>query len=195
VRTLTVTGQGAATAVPDAAVVRVSAVHRGRTLAEALAGAESARAAVVAAAEGLVVGTLNLSIWPSHDADGRPDGYEARHALEVTTTDLERANDLLASLAERVGDRLTVDGVSLAVSDPSAALGEAREAAYADARARAEHLAALAGATLGEVQDLVEGGAAPSGPAPMARALKADVGLQPGETTIAGAVTVTWSLT
>jgi uncharacterized protein len=192
-RTLTVTGHGAATAVPDTAVVRVSAVHRGATLAEALAGAESARAGVVAAAEGLVVGTLNLSIWPAHDPEGRPDGFEARHQLEVSTADLDRANDLLARLAAEVGDRLTVDGVQLAVRDATATVGQAREAAFVDARERAEHLAALADAELDKVVEVVEGGA-PTGGAPRALAAKADVGLQPGESTIASAVTVTWRI-
>lgn len=193
-RTLTVTGYGTATAVPDSAVVRISAVHRGPTLADALAGAESAREAVVAAAEGLVVATQNLSVWPSFDQEGQPAGFEARHALEVTTADVERANALLSRLASEVGDRLTVDGVSLAVADPGDALREAREAAFADARDRAEHLAALAGAELGQVEVVVEG--APAGAVPVSRVViaKAEVGLQPGESAISAAVTVTWAL-
>jgi uncharacterized protein len=191
VRTLTVTGHGTATATPDLAVVRVSAVHRGATLADALAGAESARAGVVAAAEGLVVATLNLSIWPVQE----PDGFEARHSLEVSTADLEGANALLARLAAEVGDRLTVDGVNLAVRDPSAAVRAAREAAWADARDRAEHLAGLADAVLGDVHDVLEGGPGGGQVPRAALAAKADVGLQPGETSIPASVTVTWKLT
>ena len=88
-----------------------------------------------------------------------------------------------------------VEGVELAVRDPSAAIAQAREAAFADARAKAEHLAALADATLGQVEAVTEGGA--SGPMPgggFAAMAKADVGLQPGETAIAASLTVTWSL-
>lgn len=192
-RTLTVTGHGSASAVPDSTLVRLAAVHRGATLAEALSGAESARAAVVAAATGLSVSTLNLSVWPAHDPQGQPSGFEARHSLSVATPSLESANDLLATLADEVGDRLTVEGVQLALSDPTAALGQAREAAFADAQAKAEHLAALAGDTVGDVQALAEG-SAPVGPAGRELAMKADVGLQPGETTLSAAVTVTWSL-
>ena len=73
-RTLTTTGHGTATATPDTAVVRVSAVHQGATLADALAGAESARASVVEVAAGLVVGTVNLSVWPAQCAEGS-DGF------------------------------------------------------------------------------------------------------------------------
>ena len=193
-RTLTVTGHGSASAVPDSTLVRLAAVHRGNTLAEALSGAESARSAAVAAAGDLVVSTLNLSVWPAHDPQGRPAGFEARHSLSVATSSLEEANDLLTILADEVGDRLTVEGVQLAVSDPTAALGQAREAAFADARATAEHLAALADAALDVVQAVAEG-SAPLGPSGRELAMKADVGLQPGETTLSAAVTVTWSLT
>ena len=66
--------------------------------------------------------------------------------------------------------------------DPSAALAQAREAAFADARAKAEHLAALADATLGQVEAVAEGGGAgPVPPGGFAAMAKADVGLQPGE--------------
>ena len=81
------------------------------------------------------------------------------------------------------------------MSDPATAFGRAREAAFADARARAEHLAGLADATLGQVEAVAEGGS--SAPMPhggLALMAKADVGLQPGETTLSASVTVTWSL-
>ena len=71
-RTLTVTGTGSAAAVPDTALVRLSAVHRARTLTEALAGAESAREAVVTAAGDLVVSTVNLSVWPTNEQGDTP---------------------------------------------------------------------------------------------------------------------------
>jgi uncharacterized protein len=194
VRTLTVTGHGTATAVPDTAVVRLAAVHRAPSLAEALAGAESARAEVVAAAGDLVVSSVNLSVWPAHDDQGRQSGFEARHSMSVAAGDLDAANDLLGRLAAGVGDRLTVDGVQLTVSDPTSALGRAREAAFNDARARAEHLASLAGASLGDVEAIAEGTAAPGPSMQFAMAKTADVGLQPGESTLAAAVTVTWQL-
>jgi uncharacterized protein len=194
VRTLTVTGTGSAAAVPDTALVRLSAVHRARTLTEALEGAESAREAVVTAAGDLVVSTVNLSIWPINE-QGEIPGFEARHSLTIATGDLASANELLRDLAYAVGGRLVVDGVELAVRDPSAAIAQAREAAFADARARADLLASLAQATLGQVEAVSEGGA--SGPMPpggFAAMAKADVGLQPGERAISSSLTITWSL-
>lgn len=191
-RTISVTGHGAASAVPDTAVLRVAAVHRAASLADALAGAESARAEVVRAAGDLVVSTSNLSVWPVREPGQERDELEARHALTIAVGDLVVAGELLGRLASEIGDRLVVDGVELAVGDPSAAVAAAREAAFADARNRAEHLAALAGVTLGLVEAVLEGGSA--APAPLGLA-KAEVVLQPGETSVTAAVTVTWSVT
>jgi len=194
VRTLTVTGTGSVAAVPDTTLIRLSAVHRAGSLAEALSGAESARGEVVAAAGDLVVSTVNLSVWPFHE-ERQPAGFEARHSLTIAAGDLATANDLLSRLATEVGDRLTVDGVDLTVGDPSEVVVQAREAAFADARSKAEHLAGLADARLVQVEAVAEGGA--SAPMPgggFAAMSKADVGLQPGETRISASLTVTWSV-
>jgi uncharacterized protein YggE len=198
-RTVTVTGHGSATAVPDTAVVRVAAVHRAPGMAEALAGAESARAAVVAAAadaaRDLVVSSTDLSVWPAHDDEGRRAGFEARHALTISGGDLDAAGALVGRLAEEIGERLQVENVALSVGDPTGVLAEAREAAFAEARARAEHLAGLADASLGEVREVAEGA---GGPVPRGGAetfaMKADVGFAPGQTVLTSTVTVTWAL-
>jgi uncharacterized protein YggE len=141
-----------------------------------------------------MVSTVNLSVWPTSE-QGQQPGFEARHTLTIATGDLAIANDLLTRLAYEVGTRLQIEGVDMTVKDPSAALLEAREAAFADARAKAQHLAGLAGATLGQVEAIGEGGS--SGPVPgggFAAMKMADVGLQAGETRISASLTVTWSL-
>jgi uncharacterized protein YggE len=166
-------------------------MHRATTLADALAGAESARAEVVRAAGDLVVSTVNLSVWPVREERQRA-GYEARHSLTIATGEISSANELLSRLATEVGDRFQVEGVDLTVSDPSAALETARVAAFADARARAEHLAELADAALGQVEAVAEGGT--SVPFPGVATMGKDVGIQPGETSVSASVTVTWSL-
>ena len=193
-RTLTVTGTGSAAAVPDTALVRLSAMHRARTFTEAMTGAETAREAVVAAAGDLVVSTVNLSVWPFNE-QGEIPGFEARHSLTIATGDLATANELLSNLAYAVGGRLVVEGVELAVRDPSTAIAKAREAAFADARSKAELLAALAQASLGQVESVSEGGAGGLVPfGAVAAMAKVDVGLQPGQSAISSSLTITWSL-
>ncbi len=195
-RTVTVTGHGVATVVPDSAVVRITTVHRTAGVAEALAGvsASAARAGDLARERGLLPGSTGLNVWPWHDREGEAVGFEARHSLAVRCPSVEEAGELLTALADAVGDALVVDGVSLDVGDPSDVRATAAEAAWDDARAHAAHLAALAGASLGEVVAISEGApGGAGGPAPVA--LKAaGAGLEPGETAVHGAVTVTWTL-
>lgn len=199
-RTLTVVGHGTSRAVPDTALVRLAAVHRAPSLAEALAGAGSAADAISTVGRAHVeagrIASQDLYVWPAHDDQGRPSGFEARHALTIACPDLAVAGELIGALAIEVGDRLQIDGVSLVVADPSAAMRLARERAFVDARARAEHLARLAGAALGEVQSVSEGGggSAPRGFDMVAASAKMEVSLEPGETTITDSLTVTWQL-
>lgn len=196
-RTVTVTGQGESRAVPDSAVVRVAAVHRAAGVAEALAGASSAARQVAATGREHTtperIGSTSVAIWPVHDKQGTGSGYEATHSLTLRCAGIDQADALLADLAASVGERLRVEGVSLEVDDPSAAESAAREAAYADAVARATHLAQLADAELGEPQEVVEGGGGGGVPR-MATRLAAPVALEPGERSVTSSVTVTFQL-
>ena len=200
-RTVTVTGRGTAREVPDTVVVRVASSHRASSVAEALAGADSAATEIIAVGrehtEASRIGSTNLNVWPAYDNDGKPSGFEARHSLSITCTDIASAGDLLAALATKVGDRLQVEGFGLEVSDAARALDSARAGAYADAVARAGHLAELAGARLGDVQAMAEGGATGPigvGEGGVARDMMKSVAIEPGETTIAATVTVTFAL-
>lgn len=200
-RTITVTGQGAVRVTPDSAVVRVAALHRAPGVAEAFRGVDSAVTAMAEIARRHVdpakVASTELSVWPAYGPSGEPAGFEARHGLAVSVADLPQAGTLLSALTEEVGDRLTVEGVSLEVADPAAHLPAARERAFADARARAEQLAGLSGAVLGEVVAVVEGGGGYDVPVAAAAELRAgkDAALEPGERALAASLTVTWALT
>ena len=198
-RTVTVTGQGIAREVPDTVVVRVAASHRAAGVAEALAGVDSAADEIVAVARDHTdahrIQSTTLNLWPAYDNEGRQSGFEARHSLSISVTDMQKAGAMLTELASRVGDRLQVESVGLEVGDTRRAVQQARAAAYADAVERANHLAELAGERIGDVQAMAEGGA--SMPMPMADAgfrEAKSVAIQPGETSIATSLTVTFSL-
>lgn len=200
-RTVTVTGQGTAREVPDTVVVRVAATQRAAGVADALAGANSAADEIVATArdhtDASRIASTNLNVWPAYDNQGQPSGFEARHSLSISCTDVQAAGRLLGELAGKVGDRLQVESLSLEVGDTARAVSQARAAAYADAVARANHLAELAGLQLGQPQAIAEGGgvAQPMAEAGgMARMSKADVSIEPGETTITAALTVSFEL-
>jgi len=190
-RTITVVGHGATLVAPDAAVVHLAATHRAASLAEALAGAESARERVVAVARRYTdrIASQHLSVGRDGAEDG---GYQARHALLVRCASLDEAGALVTALAEEVGDRLSVDHVGLEVSDTAEAERLAREAAFADARARARHLAAQADGELGPVASVTEGGA--PGTPRFARAAAMQASFEPGETSVEQLLTVTFEL-
>ena len=93
---------------------------------------------------------------------------------------------------DQAGDRLSIDHVALEVAETGDAERMAREAAFADARAKAEHLAAQAGGALGGVVSIAEGGA--SGSPRFAHAMAASARFEPGETTVEQQLTVTFEL-
>jgi len=180
-------------------VVSVSASYRAAGVSQAVAGVASATEAMTAVArehtEQRRIASSGFSVWPAHDQQGRPDGFEARHGVRIVLPDLDTAGEFLGALAEAVGDRLTVESVALEVAETAAALTAAREAAYADARDRAAHLAGLDGKTLGELRAVEENGATPGVPVGVARMAAAkDMSFAPGEASITTSVTATWLL-
>jgi uncharacterized protein len=198
-RTVTVTGTGSSSVAPDGAVVRVAAVARGAGVAEAYDAMAAAASALVEVAgrhtERRRIASTGVSVWPWHDRDGQPQGYEARHGYAIGCADLAAAGTMLGELAREVGDGLTVDHVGLEVTEDHGADVAAREAAFEDARRRATALAEMAGARLGAVHSIVEGGPTGGpGPVPMMAMARDTGGLEPGESTVTSVVTVVWEL-
>ncbi len=198
-RTVTTTGQGSVRVVPDSAVLRLAVAHRAAGVAEAFEGVDSAARNLITVAQDFTeptkIASSGLTVWPAHDTEGRQSGFEARHSLTIGCADLRSAGVLLTELAKHVGNALSVEDISLEVSDKSAAEAAAREGAFADARMRAEHLAALSGESLGAVLSVSEGGGG-GGFREAGRAIAfskhADMAIEPGETSISAALTITW---
>jgi uncharacterized protein YggE len=96
------------------------------------------------------------------------------------------------------GDDTVVQGVSFALEDNAALLEQARDDAYADARAKAERYAHLSGRSLGAVQ-LVAETADPAQVQPMPYAASAlqdkrSLAIDPGTSDVTVSVTVRWAL-
>ena len=198
-RTVTTTGVGTASAVPDAVALWVAAQHRADSVGDALAGCASAVEALVATAHRFTsedkVATRSFDVDRWHDRNGRPSGYAATHTLSVLVTGFDEAGDLLTALADEVGDRFAVHGVRPTLTDRSAPERQAREAAFADARTRAEQLAALAGQRVVEAVRVVEGqdGAVPHERLELLSAqARGGTRFEPGTTAVNATVTVTW---
>jgi uncharacterized protein YggE len=203
--TVTVAGAGAATAVPDTALLELGVETRGSTPAEALDGCRLALDRVLAAldAEGVeparrTTGALELhEDWETRQPGQGPVRYLAGARLSVRLADPARAGQVAAAAVAVGGDAARVHGLSFVVGDPAAVAAAAREAAWGDALARAEQYARLAGAALGPVLEIREAPPPPPDARPM-RLLAAEAppgpATEPGETTVWAAVSVTWAL-
>lgn len=199
-----VTGFGSIDEVPDVLAASVSAEASSGSVAAALATADSAFRAMAAAARaaGTADGdirTTGLTVHPDHDHQGRQSGYVARMPMSLVLRDLSTAGDVLSAVVEAGGDHSRVQGAALGMDDPLPAQSEAREKAFAHARAQAEQLARLAGRTLGAVLRVTDG-ATPSQPGAweqsgraMAASRKA-LSFEPGTSTISATVRVRFAL-
>ncbi|HLS40662.1 MAG TPA: SIMPL domain-containing protein [Ornithinicoccus sp.] len=195
-----VVGHGTAAAEPDQAVVSVRVECPADTVAAALAGLRQRVTAVLDAVRDpgpttTDAVTLGVGVHPRHDRDGAVTGHTAYQTLRVVVGAPDRAGDVVVRLGEAAGDGLHVESVTLEVADETALHRRAREAAFADARQRAELYASLAGRTLGAVH-LVSEVLAAEGPGPRFAMAAGDAGLpvQPGAHEVTARLRVTWAL-
>lgn len=202
---ITVTGQGEVNLAPDMAILSL-----GSTLRDDTAPAVLERSAEVTSAllDGLVaagvaeadIQTQRAALRPvfARDTNGQnselPVAFEANNIVTVQVGDLSTLGTVYSAAADAGATRF--DGLSFTLSDPSDADQEAREAAVADAKERAETYAAASGLSLGPVIEIVEGGRI-SGPMPM-RAAAMDEGAMiaaPGSVTVRAQITIIYALT
>jgi uncharacterized protein YggE len=144
--------------------------------------------------------TADVSLDPSYNSKGAPNGYTVNQSLTVKLRDLSKAGTTIGDAVEAGGNAARVQGVSFALEDNAALLEKARDAAYGDARKKAERYAKLAGRDLGQVELVSE--QAPTGEQPMSYARDAlaaapaasAVPLDAGQSQVSVSVTVRWSL-
>lgn len=196
---LTVTGLGSVRTVPDRAsfsfgVETQAATARAaltQNAAEAKKLLDALRAAGIAAAD---LQTSQVSLNPRTDERGTGIvGYSAITTVTATLRDLSRAGAVVDAAVDAGAN--TVSGPSLTRGDTDAQYRQALRLAYADARTKAEALAAAAGKTLGAVTAIVEGssGSVPYAVAKDAAASTA-VEIAPGTQSVDAVVTVTFAL-
>jgi uncharacterized protein len=121
-------------------------------------------------------------------------GYDASNAVRATIRDLDRAGPTVDAAVAAGANQ--VYGPTLTVSDAESRYAEAVDAAFDDARARAEAIAEKAGVTLGAPIAIVEGGGG-GGPVPLydrAEAAAADVAIEPGTQDVGATLTVTFAI-
>ncbi len=166
--TITVTGTGSVTAVPDDAQLSFGVESRGATAQAALAANGQAMRKMIAAlrdAGARDLATQWVSLYPVTQDDGTTSGYSASNSVSATIG-VDRAGALI-DVAVAAGAN-QVSGPDLSAADAKRLYQQALGNAVDDARAHAEALAKATGRTLGSVTAISEGGGAE--PMPMFRA-------------------------
>ena len=211
--TISIDGTGEVRAAPDMATITSGVTTQGATAREALDANTAAMATLVAALkeagiEPRDIQTSGFSVNPDYvysderDANGytRPpkvNGYQVMNTVTVAVRDLGTLGAILDK-SVTVGAN-TINGVSFSVADPSELFNEARRAAFADARKKAELYAAAADSSLDELVSISESQSFnPPQPMPMysmrAEAAAAPVPVEAGELSFSINVTVQWEL-
>jgi uncharacterized protein len=201
-RQITVVGQGETTGTPDTATVQLGVQTSGESAQQALGENNAQMQALIAKLKELGVAeadiqTSNVSIYPRYNNDGQGiNGYDANNSVSVTIRNIRETGALLDQVVQAGANN--VGGISFGVDDPSALEQQARDAAIANARQRAEAMAQTVGGGIGQVLSITENiGSAP--PVPFAARMEAadtagSVPIQPGEQTVTAQVQITYEL-
>lgn len=213
---ITVIGTGQISGEPDTfrATVGVEVEHP--SIKEALDAANAAAGRVISAAgeqgvEERDIQTTEFSVRPRYaqppvqPEPGGPQGeseirgYIVTNLVEVKIRDPERVGEVLQATVEAGGDAARVRRVSFTLEDNEELLQAAREAAFADARKRANHYAELADRGLGPLMSLSEAVESdpprrPSEGVAAAGAEAQAVPVMPGEEEVNVRITAVWAL-
>jgi uncharacterized protein len=154
-----VIGEGNVSAAPDYAEVDGGVTTRGKSVKEASDANSKLMAAVTATLQdvGLVakdIQTSRFSIQPIYTPadphnEAKLAGYSVSNQVNVTIHDIGKAGDILDRLI--TAGVTNVGNIQFLHSDPSKLLDQARDAAVADAKRKAEIYAKAAGIRLGRV--------------------------------------------
>lgn len=210
VRSVRMVGKGQATAVPDEMSFGLSVTAKRLELSDALADASATMKKVLAELKqyGVTdkdVQTTGLSMEPeyTYPNSGPPilTGYRVTQDARVKVTDLGQGGKAISAAVTTGGNGVRVNAIRLDVGDPDKVISEARDAAVADAKAKAEQYAAATGGKLGSVMTVREV-SAPNRVTPQpvyAQALTRDsadlaaVPIKAGESSLTVRVEVVWA--
>ncbi len=190
---VTVTGTAQRAVAPGAATWRAEAVEADDDPRAAFERCSSRLNALVERLDGLgEVATEAVVVQPRWE-EGGPAGAEAIGAVRVRAA-AGRAGDVAQAAMAAGADRL--HGPRFEYDDAEGVRRELLAEAVADARGKAERLAAAGGRRLGPVRQIAEAGPERSpGPQRMMAAAAEAPDVRPRELTVTAAVTVMFALT
>ncbi|HAH09417.1 MAG TPA: hypothetical protein DCL54_02525 [Alphaproteobacteria bacterium] len=206
-RTISVNGEGEAYGRPDQASISTGVTSEAATAQAALSANTAQMTQVIAelkkaGIEDKDIQTSNFSVSPVYENEQpgiprRPkiSSYRVSNSVSILVRDLSKMGAILDQVVQLGSNE--VGGINFSIKDTKALMTEAREAAIADAKARAETYAKAAGVSVGRVLSISEGGA--QAPVPMfaARAValeSAPVPIEAGQQQVSATVSVVFEL-
>lgn len=195
---VTVFGTGTVRVQPDMAEWSFGVQTRAASASRAMAVVSRRSRAVAAAARRAGVAdedvqTEAVSLWPRTARGGAVVGYVASASVRVVVRDLARSGAVIEAAVAAAARE--VFGPHLTRSNQEALYQQALDAAYDQARAKAERVARKLGLSLGRPVAVVEGGGFEADPyAALAAGAERALEIEPGRTEIAATLTVTFAV-
>ncbi len=166
-----VSGEGKVSVTPDIVTLSLGIQAQAATVAEAQSQAATAMSAVMTALtdNGVAdkdIQTQHFSInqvtrWDNTKNEEIVIGYQVTNMVTAKIRNVENAGPIIDAVATAGGDYTRINNISFSVDDPTPYYEQARQKAMADATAKAEQLAELAGVTLGKPTYISEGSVTP----------------------------------
>lgn len=202
---LDINATGEVTRVPDVAIITAGVVSRSATASAALQDAADRMQRVLGALKRAGVAerdiqTSNVNLNPEYRYENNQPpqlvGYTATNNVSVHFRDIRGSGKILDALVAQGANQ--INGPSLTLDKPEAALDEARARAVEIGRARAELYARSLGLRIVRIVSVSDTGGAYSPPPPvpmmMARAEKAGTSIEPGEQKLQVSLAMTFEL-
>lgn len=203
---LDIVAEGEVTRTPDIATISAGVVTQAASASVAMSENAQRMSAAVAALKkaGIAdrdIQTASINLNPQYRyGENMPPvltGYQASNQVSVRFRDIKRAGAILDALVAVGANQ--INGPSFSVDKPEGALDEARTAAIAKARARADLYARAAGLSVKRILSISESGGGYTPPMPpmvMMRAQEksADTSVEAGEQRLSVTVSVSFEL-
>ncbi len=204
---LDISATGEVTRVPDVAIISAGVVSRSPTATGALQDSANRINQVLSALKRAGVAdrdiqTSSVSLNPEYrypdNQSPQLTGYTATNQLTIRFRDIRNSGKILDALVSQGANQ--INGPSLTIDKPEAALDEARANAIAAGRGRAELYARSLGLHVARIVAVSESGGyavpppAPPVPMMMARSEAAPTNIVPGEQKVQVSVSMTFEL-
>ena len=202
---LEISVRGEVKRVPNVAVISTGVITQSADAATVMRDNAARMARVLAALKragvadkDVTTSAVNLAPQYRYNNNQPPviTGYQANNQVTVRFRDITRSGAILDALVKEGSNE--INGPSLTIDNPEAALDEARVAAITAGRARAEIYANAAGMKIKRIISISENDGMSVVPRPMmtmmAKSAEADTAIMPGEQSLGMTVTMIFEL-